>query len=261
MLLYFGSGRRDYHANPIPVFTRDRWSFQAVLKGEISLVESAGPGYLKSSHLWLCRPDFPHGWTGASRRPAEVAVFQFAQLPTDLLRRLPDDACLGIDLTVEHCRKIRSLAENVSSYWLRPLPGRLLYFERALIELSIIVLENLKENFHEEPFNLHQQRRVLRALQSFEERMEENPSLGKIGKEAGVSISQLRRDFIAVLHMSPKKAFDDIRHKRALEYLQQGSDSVERVSERCGFLSGSAFSRAFKNKFGRSPRKILPKRK
>lgn len=261
MLMYFGSGPRDYHANPISVFTRDRWSFQIVLEGEIALVDSAGPSFLKSRYLWLCQPDFAHGWTGVAGHPSEVAVFQFVHLPEDLARRLPDQTVIGIDLTAEQCRKIRALSQTVAGYWRRPLPGRMLYFEHAMLELSIIVLEHLRLSQDEEHFNVHQQRRTLRAVEWFEENMRKNPSLEEVARKTGVSISQLRRDFVAVLQISPKKAFDDIRLKRALEYLQQGFESVENVAEKCGFLSGSAFSRTFKAKFGASPRKILAKRK
>lgn len=261
MLLYFGSGARDYHANPIPVFVRERWSFQIVLEGEIALVEESGPGFLKRRHLWLCWPEFAHGWTGVPGRPAEVAVFQFPHLPLDLVRRLPRKAVLGVELSKEDCRRIRGLTATVSRFWRTPLPGRMLYFEHTLLELSLIVFESLKDQFEDEPFNLHQQRRVLRATQWYEESMERSPSLEEAARVAGVSSSQLRRDFLAVLFMSPKKAFDDIRLTRALEILQQQNESVERVAERCGFLSGSAFSRAFKNKFGHSPKKILPAKK
>jgi len=254
MLMYFGSGPRDYHHSPIRVFVRERWSFQAVLKGEIAPLRKDGPDLLKSRYLWLCHPGFPHGWTGVAGRPSEVAVFQFTHLPVDLLQRLPDCDFLGFDLTQKQCQQIRDLAQRVSIYWKNPLPGRYLYYEYALLELSILLLENLHPENLREPCNLEQQRRVHKAIHWFEQHMGENPSIEQIGEATGVSSSQLRRDFLSVLQMAPKKAMDDIRLKKALEAIQQTDSTVESIAEQLGFSSSSALSRSFKIRFGRSPR-------
>lgn len=259
MLLYFGSGSRRYDLNPIRIFTRNRWSFQIVLEGEIAMLEAGGPGFLKTKHLWLCRPEFPHGWTASTKKNAEVAVFQFVNIPVDLARMLPKKDFFDADLTPDQCQRIKLLAKNMEKYWRVPLPGRMLYFEHALMELSVIVHESLELETHPECFRPpHNQSRVIKAIHWFERNIATNPTLEQIASASGVSTSQMRRDFLSILHINPKKAFDDIRLKMALEHLQLGSDTVDNLATKFGFSSTSSFSRAFKNKFGHSPREFFP---
>lgn len=260
MLIYFGFGRRDYHANSIPVHRRNRWSCQVVLKGEIAMVEEEGPGFFKKQHLWLCRPDFSYGWTGVPGKPAEVAVFSFASLPSELVRRLDGKTFVEIDLSHAQRDKVRELAATTARYWRTSRPARFLYFEQTRFALSILVCENLKGPVPEELFELLPQQRVLRAVHYFEDHLGHAPSLEEVSRATGVSSSQLRRDFSTTLRASPKKTFDDIRLRHALELLRQSDRSIEAVAEACGFWSASAFSRAFKAKFNQSPRKLLPRK-
>jgi AraC-like DNA-binding protein len=259
MLTYFGFGKRDYHQNPIRVFSRDIWSLQAVIKGQIALVTPNGPDFFHSRHLWLFRPGYLRGWTGVPGKPAEVAVFAFSRIPDGLLARLPEDPYLSFHLTEDQCLRIRKIAERVSLHWKTPSLGRILYYEQALLDLSVLVFESLRDVKNEESDLRLSEQRVMLAMKWFEDRLPDNPSLEKVAQAVGVSSSQLRRDFMATLHMSPKKSFNDIRLKRSLEFLHQGIHSVESLAELCGYWSASAFSRAFKAKFGRSPRRLLPR--
>jgi AraC-like DNA-binding protein len=257
MLVYFTRARRQYHKFKVKALPRKAWEFQIVLRGEIALVTSSGPGLLKSRHLWLIRPDFAHSWTGVPRGSAQVAVFHFNYLPVDLQRRLPEDApFFEMPLSAGQCRKIEALAKDTLKYWKTLSPGRSICFESTLMNLSLMVFEALQESENEKlPASTAQ--RIQSAIRYYSANIGSNPSLPEIARKAGVSSAQLRRDFIHALHMSPKKVFNDIRLKRALEYLQEGEHTVEEAAEQCGFLSTSTFSRAFKTKFGQSPRKFV----
>jgi len=239
------------------IHQRRAWEFQIVLKGEIALLSPRGPGLLETRHLWLSRPDFAHAWRGVPRRSAEVAVFHFSHLPVELQRRFPEnEPFFQMPLSENLCRQMDSLAKKTSRYWHQLLPGRTLCFEHALMDLSFLVFEALKES-EDEKLPAVPVRRIHNAIKYYSAHVSRNPQLTEIARHAGVSPAQLRRDFITAWHMSPKKTFDDIRLKMALEYLQEEDQSVEQIAERCGFQSASAFSRAFKTKFGHSPRKIL----
>jgi len=261
MLIYFNLGIRHYYEEPIPVVVRHRWSFQVVLNGEIAPVTAEGPGFLKKHHLWLCRPDFAHGWTGVPNQAADVVVVHFASLPTELERLLPDQHFLSQALNPRQCEEIRCLSKTVAKFWRAPLPGRSLYFEKLRFDLSILLHESIRGNLEEVPFSVLSQKRAMMAMHWFEEHLADNPSLKQVCQAVGVSTSQLRRDFAETFHLSPKRTFDDLRLKRALEILQNGNDQVERIAEQCGYLSASALSRAFKAKFGRSPSHFLPQKK
>ncbi len=259
MLVYLNRGLRRYHEKPTRVHRRDAWEFQFVLKGEIGLVTVDGPDLLRKRHLWLSRPDFEHGWTGVPGKKAEVAVFHFTHLPAELMSWLPGNRpILGIQIGPDQCREVAQLAEKVARYWRQPLAGRRLCFQQALCQLSLMILEILAGEAIDRPGN-PPQKRVAYALKWFGTRIAANPSLEDIAHAVNSSTAQLRRDFHAALHMSPKETFDDMRFKTALDHLQQGEDSIEVVAEKCGFGSISAFSRAFKAKFGQSPRKFLPR--
>ncbi len=91
------------------------------------------------------------------------------------------------------------------------------------------------------------------AIMWYAERMDENPSLLEVAKATGVSLAHLRRLFHEVLQTSPKNILDQLRFQRAMQLMSDINMKLETISERCGFGSASAFSRAFKIKFGCSP--------
>lgn len=257
MLVYFDRGIRRYYEQPVRVLRRDAWEFQFVLRGEIGLVTTEGPDILKKNHLWISRPDFCHGWTGLPGKEAEMAVFHFTHLPDDLTRCMfRDSPVFCRPVGAPQRREVLRIAEKVERYWQRPIPGRMLCFQEALCQLSLMALEFHANESPESPAK-PSKRRVSAALKWFSGQIAANPTLEEVASTVGSSTAQLRRDFHSALQMSPKEAFDDIRFKKALEYLQSGEASVEDVADKVGFGSASAFARAFKAKIGMSPRRYL----
>jgi len=68
-----------------------------------------------------------------------------------------------------------------------------------------------------------------------------------------VSSSHLRSLFHVCLQVSPQAAFDQLRFQRALQMLTDTNHKLSTISDACGFSEVSAFSRAFKSKFGSPP--------
>ena len=251
MLCYLGSGERHYAKNPVRAYRRPYWEFQAVLSGRIALQTETGDGPLRRNRLWLSAPRHLHGWTGEPGRAAEIVVFHFLRIPEPLAKKIPDKSQVEIPLTPRQADRLHQLAAAVSESLQRPGPEMLLRHEHALLELSLLIFESDRSLavVSEDAARF----RVQKALDWFSEHLPSNPSLDEVARAAGSSGSHLRRHFHEVLEASPKKIFDQLRFHRAMELMADPDMKLSTVCEACGFESASAFSRAFKKKYGVSP--------
>ncbi|MEQ8405809.1 MAG: AraC family transcriptional regulator [Oceanicaulis sp.] len=77
--------------------------------------------------------------------------------------------------------------------------------------------------------------------------------VGRLARRAGVSVSQLERDFNRVFSMSPRDFQRKARIETAIKLLERG-DRISDVAQACGYADHSAFSRTFKAVLGLSPR-------
>jgi AraC family transcriptional regulator len=252
MLIYLGTGERRYGENPLGVQRRRAWEFQAVLKGRIGVVLPEGAQPLLAERLWIFPPGHLHGWVGEKSRPAQVAVFHFLAVPEPLKQLIGPRGFIETELNRRDLREIHSLAQSVTRYWRNPMPGMTICYERALMSLSLLTFENSGARLHSGPASHHQDR-VNAAIQWYAERMETNPSFQDIAAAAAVSPAHLRRLFHEVLQASPNQIMDQLRFQRAMQLMADPGVKLEEVSYRCGFSCASAFSRAFKIKFGCSP--------
>lgn len=123
--------------------------------------------------------------------------------------------------------------------------------EHLLLELSLIICSH--ESDVPSQREAQRRERVNAALHWFHLHMQFNPSQEEIASAAGSSPANLRRLFHEVMEDSPKKVFDQLRFQRAIHLMTDQDMKLETVSEACGFQSASAFSRAFKQKFGCCP--------
>src|ERR1700722_11723931 len=84
--------------------------------------------------------------------------------------------------------------------------------------------------------------------------LDEDVSLRVLAERAGLSPFHLHRVFSAVAGETPKQYTLRLRLGRAAAMLLTGEDSVLSVALACGFQSHEAFSRAFRRRFGMTPR-------
>jgi transcriptional regulator GlxA family with amidase domain len=68
------------------------------------------------------------------------------------------------------------------------------------------------------------------------------------------SLSSFKREFQRCYGMPPGRWLLERRLERASALLNTTSMNVTQIAFECGFESSSHFSRAFKDKFGRTPR-------
>lgn len=73
-----------------------------------------------------------------------------------------------------------------------------------------------------------------------------------LAKRAGVSVSQLERDFVNLFGVAPRRYITKVRLDAALELLREGGPIVD-ISHACGYSDQSAFTRRFRTLVGMSP--------
>lgn len=78
-------------------------------------------------------------------------------------------------------------------------------------------------------------------------------TVAELCSRAGLSKTVLSEKFAALIGHSPIEYSIAWRLQIAAHWLMEPNTSVERVAERCGYESASAFSKAFKRHFGMSP--------
>lgn len=251
MLTYLGDGTRRYGRQPVLIEERPFWEFQAVIKGEIGLALLNCPVRFRRQRLWLFPPHHPHGWTGRGATAAEIVVFHFPVIPEPLRLKMQAFDYLELSLNAAAGARLRRLAQAARKYWSRPGPGMPLCHEHILLELSLLFLE--QERSSPEARAWDRLNPVDRCLTWFSQRMADNPSLEEAARAGGVSPAHMRRLFHQTFQASPKSVFDQLRFQRSFQLMADPALKLETISAQCGFGSGSAFSRAFRNKFGRSP--------
>jgi AraC-like DNA-binding protein len=100
-----------------------------------------------------------------------------------------------------------------------------------------------------------------RAIQQSVELMRKNLarplSIETLAQRAHLCPRRFRQVFRQKMGRSPKKFYDSLRLRAAVELLRMGSLSVSQVAVRLGYSSPFHFSRAFKSFYGQSPSKPL----
>jgi transcriptional regulator GlxA family with amidase domain len=91
------------------------------------------------------------------------------------------------------------------------------------------------------------------AIDLMERRLREPASRAEIARAAGLSVRQLERLFADNLKTSIERRYLAIRLQRARILLRQTALSVTQIGAQCGFVSASHFSRAYRQRFARTP--------
>jgi AraC family transcriptional regulator len=81
----------------------------------------------------------------------------------------------------------------------------------------------------------------------------DKPDLALIGRTACLSVPQLIRQFKVAFEITPHQYLTQIRLSHAAEQLSLSRTPVNEIALACGFEDNSAFSRAFKSKYGVQP--------
>lgn len=98
--------------------------------------------------------------------------------------------------------------------------------------------------------------RLVEAVDLMERHLEAPLALTDIARRSGVSLRQLQRIFAHELGRSPRDWYLRLRLQQAHYLLTETDLDVLVVSLACGFASSPGFSRAFRQRYGCSPRQV-----
>ena len=102
---------------------------------------------------------------------------------------------------------------------------------------------------------------VLRGLERAKDlirgHLDQTIGVESMAREAGISVFHFFRAFRSVHGTTPHQYHNDLRLEQAVGLLHAGERPIADVAMRCGFPDKSAFSKAFKKKFGRSPSALI----
>jgi AraC-like DNA-binding protein len=101
--------------------------------------------------------------------------------------------------------------------------------------------------------------KFLKALMEYLEKEWSNPTLSveKLSVALGISKSQANRKVNALTAKSPNQFIQEIRLQRSLASLKLNTKSISEIAYDSGFTSPTYFSRAFKKRFGISPKEFV----
>lgn len=235
------------------VHQRAHWEFMAVLEGPCApLFEPPQPHTLGARKLWVFPPEVAHGWTGHPRQSCRVAVFHFSRVPELLEHLVRSRGYLEVALDLEAARRIDALAAELLPYYQRLTKKSLIVYEHALLALSLLALAPHPSVGAEMPTHvaLH---KVESSVIWYMEHMAQRPKLSEIAAAVHLSSRHLRRLFQEIHDCSPQTYFTRMRIQRASEMLSQTEWKQEVIAQKCGFASGSDFSRVFRQYYRTTP--------
>ena len=85
-------------------------------------------------------------------------------------------------------------------------------------------------------------------------------TLDELARDLDVGVSLVQKTFQKELGISPMALIADMRLEHAASFLERGDWTPSELAHICGYSELSAFSRAFKRKFGVSPKAFAAKR-
>lgn len=253
MLRYLGLGERELGDCPMPPHPRVNWEFLAVVKGHLApYTKDSDALDLRSAALWLFPPGVSHGWRGKPGQRCEIVVIHFSAVPGAVERALPGNQFLAVQLTPLERRKVIRLGRSLKPHYWNPTVASELYGERALIDLSLLLLKDQKNLNEPNLAGLHWSK-VADAESWLREHIKDSPSIGDAAHVVGLSPSQLRRIFWKVKKKSPKHILDKIRFDKAMHLMAESDAKLANVADESGFSSATNFCRAFKAHVGKTP--------
>ncbi len=253
MLRYLGLGERQLGDCPMPAHARVNWEFLAVVRGQVAPLDHDGDDVqLQSDTLWLFPPGYVHGWTGRPGEKCEIVVVHFSSVPSAVERLVDAHGFLCAALSVKDRRLVTRLGKSLKPHYWKPTLLSEIQSERALMDLSLILLRGHSES-HESSLGGSSWSKVVDAESWLRQHIRGAPTIADAARGVGISPSQLRRIFWKVKKKNPKQIFDKIRFEKAMHLMAETDAKLERIAEESGFSSATNFCRAFKAFVGKSP--------
>ena len=247
MLRYLGYGQKDFSEDPILVMNRFNWEFYACMRGRMrpTGLQGGGEVFCAEPRLWVFPPHHPHGWE--SRGKVDRAVFHFTSVPEVIRESCAKDGYFSLPLERTDVEMIRRLGKSLEPCFRAPSPAALLLFERALIDLSLLLLRG-RDFGATLPLETVAIERAERTTEWYISHLHERPTLKRLADVMHLSVAHLRRQFRLVYGKSPHAVLMQLRLEKAAQYLANTGDTLDVIARRSGFNSASDLCRVFKKR-------------
>lgn len=262
LLVYCNDGKRTYastHPSKHYVFphTRKDWAFHFILSGHCVRVNRENnvtkEEPLTGPVVSVSGPDCVHGWSAKPEDSCNVLIFHFDDAAYDLRQVIPRASYRTVPFPAAEIPRLRTLFERCIQTRRKNEPLASMVYDIVSLELTVFFLSLLPRTEISGGVDFGESK-VMEALAWYKANLSRGPRIEEVAHAVHVSATHLRRLFHRVWQMSPQEAFTDAQFERARELMLDHVISLERIAESSGFGSASAFSRAFKTEFGKSPK-------
>jgi len=259
-LLYLGTGRRFYGQRFEALHRRRGWEIQVFLQGScvFRYRDESGAAFEKPLDAGadgvavVSGPECAHSWGGAREEACEVAVFHYDEVDPLLARVVGIGGQRIFALEKGEAGAVRHWAARCGEERERPGFFSSRVFEIAGRELGLLFLRKLSPT-ELGPAPDYAAMKVAAALGWYRANLAASPTLVEVAAAVHLSPAHLRRLFHRVAGRPPQESMGEVQFERAMDLMADRSLTLERVAESAGFGSGSAFSRAFRKRFGMPP--------
>lgn len=252
MLRYLAFGPTRLPKHPVPVVSRLNWEFFVIANGQAGPVLPSGAEVIyQSKAMWLLPPQRSHGWLGKGNSCRRY-TFHFASIPSELVSALGDSPYFVVDLSAKQISAIEEIANELEPHFKRPNQHSHIYFERAMLNLSVFFLNSLNTP-KEVPLHQIAEHRVEQAISWFSINMQRRPTIDQVAEAIHITPAYLRRTIRKAREKTPHQLFRELQLKRAIELLSNTAETLESVARQCGFGFVEDFSRVFRNEMGTTP--------
>lgn len=224
-----------------------------VLAGRCVLDGAEGSTVLKPRHFQVCDPSELTHVQLQQRGLVLVLSFSAAALrrldAQTSFKPLPGVGRLDGAVTQLLCAALREAQAPTASFWLREPSIRLLLRHLARVQVE------LRERLAACPGKSHWRKtqvmaRLQRARRFLEANCDRNVRIAELAVMTNFSHWYFTKTFHRVYGESPKTYATRMRLERAHQLLRGPGAAVGDVAAACGFESHSAFSRAYRQRFG-----------
>lgn len=252
MIRFMASGYHDFADYPVEIMERFGWEIFVVTEGRVAPVFNLRDEVpLESEYIWIMPPQLAYGWRGAAERAKRYAI-HFVSIPELLQQVVMERGYFGKKLLAGDIEKLERIFRRLEKYARNGTPAGILRAEKALLDLSLLVIDGM-EFSAEIPLDQVDEQRVESALYWYRMHIHEAPGVEDAAAAIGLSAGHLRRLFKRTHGCNPHDAFMSIRMESAKSLLSSSSRDIFKIGRQCGFRSKSDFCRTFNRQEGIPP--------
>lgn len=247
MLRYFANGRIRWK-NGMRCNTRTNWEFYAVIDGRCAAVLADGEKPpLRERTLWVFAPECSHAWLDDGHHTYHRISLHFGSVPYPLDEIVRSQGGYVVrPLADSDIVRLRDIATHLEPHFCQPVMASPVHFQRALMDLSLLVLEGERRAAAPIALTDASSFKVERALSWYTEHLARNPSVKEVAEAVHTSVSHLRRLFVEVRGSGPKELFRRVRLERAQDLMGRTNLTLDEIAAHCGYAGASHFCRDYK---------------